>query len=144
MIFRWWSCLILGRPGRELEVICEWAWVCGAMIRQWWLVGFISWWWRVLRMWNLVIQRRWKRWIGIVLVVRLLRRRFLPLVLLAKDLNDVLELRKPGSLSIYVLPFGFDALSYGSLAGDGFLHLTEELNLVLDPGQLCFYRCFIL
>jgi hypothetical protein len=54
--------------------------------------------------------------------------------LLVNDLNSVLELREPCSLSIYVLPSSFGALSCGLPASDGFLVLTELLNLLLNPG----------
>jgi hypothetical protein len=54
--------------------------------------------------------------------------------LLVNDLNSVLELHEPCSLSIYVLPSSFGALSCGLPASDGFLVLTELLNLLLNPG----------
>jgi hypothetical protein len=44
----------------------------------------------------------------VVLVVRLLKWGLLPLLLLAKDIDVVLELHEPCSFSIDVLPSGFD------------------------------------
>jgi hypothetical protein len=70
--------------------------------------------------------------------------RLLPLVLLAKDLDVVLQLCKPSSLYVYVLPSGLGVLSYGLSTDDGFLFLVEVLDLVLNPGKLCFRRFFIL
>jgi hypothetical protein len=58
----------------------------------------------VLGVWYLDTRQRWGRWIGIVLVVRLLERRLLPPLLLVKDPNGVLELHEPCSFSINVLP----------------------------------------
>jgi hypothetical protein len=54
MVFRRWCGSILWKPRCELQVVCQWAfWVCGAMMRQRWVVGSIGWWWWVVR--NLVI-----------------------------------------------------------------------------------------
>jgi hypothetical protein len=50
------------------------------------LVDFIHWWWRVLRMWYLGMGQRW---VEVVLVMRLLKRRLLPLFMVVKDLNGV-------------------------------------------------------
>jgi hypothetical protein len=43
-------------------------------------------------------------WVGVGLVVRLFERRLLPLFLLVKDLDGVLELHKSCSFSVDVLP----------------------------------------
>jgi hypothetical protein len=62
--------------------------------------------------WYLDMWRRWGRLVGVVLVIQLLERRLLPLLLLAKDLDSVLELRESCSFSVNTLPSGFDALNY--------------------------------
>jgi hypothetical protein len=67
----------------------------------------------------------------------------LPLLQLAKDLNAILELCEPCSLSIYMLPSGFGALSCGLSASDGFLFLIKPFYLLLNPSLLCFYCSFI-
>jgi hypothetical protein len=54
--------------------------------------------------------------------------------LLSKDLDGVLDLHEPCLLSVYMLPFGFDALSCGLPVSDGFLFLTEPLDLLLNSG----------
>jgi hypothetical protein len=75
-----------------------------------------------------------RRWIDIVLVVWLFKQRLLPIFLLAKDLDGVLELHEPCSLSTYMLPFGFSTLSCDLPVSDGFLFLMEPLNLLLNHG----------
>jgi hypothetical protein len=51
-----------------------------------------------------------------------------------EDVQVVLHLCKPGSFSINILPMRFIAL-HGSLPSqDGFLFLSEPLNLLLDYG----------
>jgi hypothetical protein len=71
-------------------------------------------------------------------VVQLLKRRLLPLLLMADDLNIILEFCKPFLLPINVLPPGFSALGRCLSSHDGFLFLTEPLNLLLDSEQLLF------
>jgi hypothetical protein len=61
---------------------------------------------------NLIICRGWSRWIDIELMMQLVEQRLLPLLLLAKDVDGVLQLWEPCSLSIYVLSLGFDTLDY--------------------------------
>jgi hypothetical protein len=80
--------------------------------------------------------------VEVVLVIRLLEQRLLPLLLLAKDLDVVLELHESCPFSIDVLPSGFGTLSCYLLPCDGFLFLTEPLDLLLDPSQL-FLFCSI-
>jgi hypothetical protein len=75
-----------------------------------------------------------QRWIGVVLVVWLLEWRLLPLFLLAKDLDVVLEFHEPCSLFVYMLPSDFGTLSCGLPASDVFLFLMEPFNLLLNPG----------
>jgi hypothetical protein len=67
------------------------------------LVNFIHWWWWVLGMWYFNMWQRWRRWIGVILVMQLLERRLLPLLLLANDLDGVLELYESCSFSVNML-----------------------------------------
>jgi hypothetical protein len=76
--------------------------------------------------------QRWWLWVGVVLVVWLLKQRLLPLFLLANDFNGILELHEFFSFSVEVLPSGFNALSCYLLPCDDFLFLMEPLNLLLD------------
>jgi hypothetical protein len=75
--------------------------------------------------------------------VQLLKRRLLPLLLMADDLNIVLEFYKPFPLPINVLPPGFSALGRCLSSHDGFLFLTEPLNLLLDSEQLLLFSSLI-
>jgi hypothetical protein len=70
--------------------------------------------------------------VGVILVVWLLERRVLPLFLLAKDLDGVLELHESCSFSINGLPSGFSTLSEGLPSYDSFLFLMEALDLLLN------------
>jgi hypothetical protein len=109
-------------------------WVYGDILWRGWLVDFIGWWRGVLRMWDLDMWQMWWRWIGVVFVVWLFEWRLLPMLLLAKDLDIVLELCEPCPLSVYMLPSGFVTLSCGLPMSDGFLFLTEPCNILLNPG----------
>jgi hypothetical protein len=71
--------------------------------------------------------------------MQMFEQRLLPLFLLMKDLNSVLELCKPCSLSFCMLPSGFGTLNCCLPRHDGFLFLMEPLNLLLDSEQLLFY-----
>jgi hypothetical protein len=67
---------------------------------------------RGVRLRNLYLHqmRRWL-WVGVGLMVRLFERRLLPLYLLAKDVNNILELCKSCSFSVNVLSSSFDTVS---------------------------------
>jgi hypothetical protein len=78
-------------------------WVSGAILWQRLLVNFIHWWWWVLGMSYLDMWQRWRGWVGVILVVQLLERRLLPLLLLANDLDGVLELYESCSFSVNML-----------------------------------------
>jgi hypothetical protein len=65
------------------------------------------------------------------------------LLLLAKDLDDVLELPESCSFSVNVLPSGFGALSCYLHSCDSFLFLTEPFNLLLDSSQLLLLCSFV-
>jgi hypothetical protein len=75
--------------------------------------------------------------------VRLLKRRLLPLLLLAEDLDIVLEFCKSCPLPVNVLPSSFDPLGHCLPPHDDFLFLVEPLNFLLDPGQLFLLCSFI-
>jgi hypothetical protein len=79
----------------------------------------------------------------VVLVMRLLEQRLLPLLLLAKDLDSVLELRESCPFSIDVLPSGFGTLSCCMPPCNGFLFLTKPLDLLLDSSQLLLFCSFV-
>jgi hypothetical protein len=72
--------------------------------------------------------------VGVVLVMQLSEHRCLPLLLLVRDLDGVLELSKSCHLHVNVLPSGFGTLSCCLPFCDGFLLLIEPLNLLLNPG----------
>jgi hypothetical protein len=102
---------------------------------------YSMWWpWWVLRLWKLEMWHGWGWWV--VVGVRLLERRILPLLLLGKDFDVALELCKSCCLLDNVLPSGFGALSCSLPPCDGFLFLAEPLNLLLESEQLLFC-CFI-
>jgi hypothetical protein len=61
--------------------------------------------------------------VEVVLVVQLLERRLLPLLLLAKDLDLVLELRESCPFSVDVLSSSFGLLSCYLPSCDGFIFL---------------------
>jgi hypothetical protein len=52
--------------------------------------------------------------------------------LLAENFKVVLHLSEPRSLSVDVLSTSFDALHYGLPSQNGFLFLSEPLDLLLD------------
>jgi hypothetical protein len=81
-----------------------------------------------------------REWIGVKLMMHLLKRSLLPLFSLAKDVNGVLQLCKPCSLTVYMLPPGFDALGRCLSPYDGFLFLMEPLDLLLDFEQLLLFN----
>jgi hypothetical protein len=83
-------------------------------------------------------------WIGVVLVVQLLEQRLLPLFLLVKDLDGVLELRESCSFTINMLSSGFGTLSYCLSSFDSFLFLMKPLDLLLNSGQLFLFYSFVL
>jgi hypothetical protein len=123
-----------------LQVVCWWAfWVCGTML--WWrlLMIFIGWWWWVLGWWHLDV---WWRWVGVGLVVLVFERRLLPLFLVVKGLNGLLEICKSCSFSVDVLPSSFNTLNYCLPPPDGFMFLMKPLNLLLDSEQLFLFCSF--
>jgi hypothetical protein len=67
-------------------------------------------------------------------MVRLFKRMLLPLFLLAKDVNGVLELRKSCTFSIDALPSGLGALSHYLPFGINFLFLVEPFEILLNSG----------
>jgi hypothetical protein len=67
--------------------------------------------------------------VAVGLVVWLLEWRLLPLLLQAKDLNVVLELRESCSFFVDVLPSSFSTIRCCWSPCDGFLFLSEPLDL---------------
>jgi hypothetical protein len=77
------------------------------------------------------LRWRWRwLWVGVELVVWLFEGTLLPLPLLVKDVDSVLELCKSCPFSIDVLPPGFSTLSCYLPSGDSFLFLMEPFNLL--------------
>jgi hypothetical protein len=69
---------------------------------------------------------------------------FLSLLLLAKDIDSVLQLREPRPLSVNVLLASLGALNCSLPSHDGFLFLSEPVDFLLDSGQLfLLYCCFV-
>jgi hypothetical protein len=97
-------------------------------------MDFIHRWWWVLGVWYLNVWRIWGWSVGVILVMRRFERRLLPLLLLAKDLDGVLELHESCPFSIDVLPSGFGTLSCCMRPYDNFLFLMEHFDLLLNPG----------
>jgi hypothetical protein len=81
-------------------------------------------------------------WVG--LPVCLLKRRFLPLVLLVKDVDCLLKLCESCSFSFNVLPPCFGPLGHCLPFGDGLLLLAKSLDLMLYSSQLLIRNSFIL
>jgi hypothetical protein len=85
------------------------------------------------RWWLEEMVMRWRWWWGWWLVRDLIIRwSFLPL--LTEDVQVVLHLCEPRSLPIDVLPASFDVLNCSMPSQNGFLFLSEPLNLLLDSG----------
>jgi hypothetical protein len=61
-----------------------------------------------------------------------MRWSFVPL--LEENVQVVLHLCEPRSLPVDGLPVSFDALNYNLSSQNGFLFLSEPLNLLLDSG----------
>jgi hypothetical protein len=67
----------------------------------------------------------WQRWVGIGLMLCLTQRWILPLLLLAKDVDGVLQFYEPGTFPVNVLPSSFDVLGGCLFSHDGLLFLSE-------------------
>jgi hypothetical protein len=88
-------------------------------------------------MWDVI---ELQRWVGVRLVLPLAQRWLLPLLLLAKDVNGILQLYEPCPLSVIVLFLSFGVLSDSLPSHDGLLLLLEPLYLLLHPDHL-FLLC---
>jgi hypothetical protein len=71
----------------------------------------------------------------------LIQQSFLSLLLMTENVEGVLYLGEPCSLSIDVLHAGLDASDYSLSSQDGFLFLPKPLNFLLDSGQLLLLCC---
>jgi hypothetical protein len=78
---------------------------------------------------------------GIGLIMDMVKLGFLSLLLLAKDIECILQLREPHPLSVDMLYASFDELSDVLPSHDGFLFLPEPLYFLLNPGQLLLFCC---
>jgi hypothetical protein len=75
----------------------------------------------------------------------MIERGFLSLLLLAKDIDSILQLRELRPLSVATLSTSFNTLCDGLTSHHGFLFLPEPLFFLLIPGQLLLFCCgFIL
>jgi hypothetical protein len=94
----------------------------------------------VWRRWGLVVRNVvvwwWRRWVGIKRMLHLIKRRFLSLFLLMKDVDGVLQFYEPCPILVDVLPSGLSTLSRYLSSHDGFLVLMDPLNFFLHPTQL--------
>jgi hypothetical protein len=86
----------------------------------------------VLGLWDLHLRQGWWWLVGVGLVVGLFKQRLLPLFLLVKDIDGVLELRKSFSFSIDMLPSSFGTLRCCLSFGDSFLFLSEPFDFLLN------------
>jgi hypothetical protein len=66
---------------------------------------------------------------------------FLSLLLLEKDIDSILQLCEPCTLSVDMLSASFGVLSDGLPSHDGFLFLPEPLYFLLNPSQLLLFYC---
>jgi hypothetical protein len=97
-----------------------WRWLVGDLIRQWW--------------WGVDIR----------LIMDMVERGFLSLLLLVKDIDSILQLHDPHSLSVHVLASSFSTLSDGLPSHNGFLFLLKPLYFLLSPGQLLLFCCGVI
>jgi hypothetical protein len=100
------------------EMVVWWGW--------WrWLVGYLimRWWW------------------GVGLIMDMIERGLLSLLLLAKDIDSILQLRELHPLSVDMMYMSFGVLYDGLPFYDGFLFLSEPLYFLLNPGQLLLFCC---
>jgi hypothetical protein len=93
-------------------------------LRRWW--GDMSVWWE---------------WVDGVLMLPLNHWWLLSLLLLAKDVDGILQFYEPCSFSDNVLSMSFSALSDYLPSHDGFLLLLEVFYLLLYPDQLFLLCC---
>jgi hypothetical protein len=91
-----------------------------------------------LRRWWGYMSVRWER-VDVVLMLPLNQLWLLSLLLLAKNIDGILQFCDPCVLPVNVLSTSFDALSDCLPSHDGFLLLPEPLYLLLYPDQL--FRC---
>jgi hypothetical protein len=87
----------------------------------------------------------WWGWVDVVLMLHLSQRWLLSLLLLANDVNGILQFCEPCPLSVNALSVSFGMLSDCLPSHDGFLLLLEALYLFLYLDQLFpLYCSFIL
>jgi hypothetical protein len=112
---------------------------CCELWRRWWrwlvLEDVVKlWrWWGEVSVW-------WER-VDVVLMLPLNQLWLLSLLLLAKDIDGILQFCEPCSLPINVLPMSFGMLSDFLPSHDGFMLLPEPLYLLLYPDPLFLFRC---
>jgi hypothetical protein len=70
--------------------------------------------------------------VGIGLMMDMVKRGLLSLLFLVKDIESILQIRKPHPLSVDMLPASLSALDCSLSSHDGLLFLPEPLNFLLD------------
>jgi hypothetical protein len=98
------------------------------------VIGDVVIWWR----WrgNVVVWQRWRGNVGVEVLLPLIRRWVLPLLLLVKDVNGILQFCQLRVLPIDVLSLSLNTLSSFLSSHDGLLLLSKPLYFLLDPDQL--------
>jgi hypothetical protein len=79
--------------------------------------------------------------VGVGLMMDMVERGSLPLLLLEKDIDSILQLRESRPLSVTMLPVGLGALHCGLPSHDGLLFLLKLLNFLLNSSQLFVLCC---
>jgi hypothetical protein len=115
------------------------------------LVGFLGQWWHIVAevvggIHRFAVGGGMER-VGfgyvVILVVRLPERMLLPLLLSAKNLDSVLELRESCSISVDVLLSSFSMLSCCLSSCDSFFFLMKALDFLLNSSQFLFFCSFV-
>jgi hypothetical protein len=98
---------------------------------------------------NVLVWWRWWRWVGVEVLLRLILRRDLQLLLLAEDVNGVVQFCQPCTLPVDVLSLSLGALDGCLSSDDGLFLLSKPLCLLLDPSEFIFpslsfiFFCFV-
>jgi hypothetical protein len=77
--------------------------------------------------------------VGVGLIIDMIERGFLSLLLLANDIDSILQLCELRPLSVDMLSTSFGALCDGLPSHDRFLFVSKHLYFLLNPGQLLLF-----
>jgi hypothetical protein len=108
------------------------------------VVECLGWWGKMVVWW------RWWRWVSIEVVLPLARWWVLLLLLLAEDVNGILQFCQPPALPVDVLSLSLGTLDDCLSSHDGLLFLPKPLYHLLDPDKLILlslgliFFCFVL